>query len=315
MGQVVGHTMTNAEAAREAGLADWDLQALPCYAQTEDGENLLIDRRAIYRKLDGQILGNVGSKYVIVPNEQAFEAMDGMLEDGSMQYVTAGALGKGERVWILGKIDEDFEVISGDVIAPYALFTTSHDGSGAVMGKLVHTRVVCQNTLASALGEHGISFSLRHTTTVSARLEEARERLGIVSKASKRLAAIFQKMAVSGVTTKQQERVINILAPEAKQDASDLVRERAQNDRLAIWKLLNGGSETVKLAGPDTLWGAYNAATEWIDWLEPRKGMDSGSTNKAGEPWQTRRLVYSTDGLGAARRQEVFNFLRQEVTV
>lgn len=310
MGQVLGRKMTTLEAIRESGLADWDLVAVPTYFDDpRNGARIEEDRRVIFRTLDGQRMGNVGSRYVIVSNEKAFEAADELLQDGTIQIETAGALGNGERVWILVRIDDDFEVVSGDPIKPYCLLTTSHDGSAAVTGKLVVTQVVCQNTLAIANAESGTSFSLRHTTNVNERLGEFREKLGLVAKRQQEFFVKLEKWGQIETNDKVRERVLDELVPNVGGGESELVRERVQMDRLNLWKLLNGGSPAVQTAGKDSVWGTYTAATEWIDWLEPRKGMDLESTNTKGDAWDVRRVLYSTDGPGAKRRESIFKIL------
>jgi phage/plasmid-like protein (TIGR03299 family) len=317
LGQDVGHAMTAAEAMEAAGLAGWDLEAKDMYVQLPDGTYVEApDRRAIFRNLDNVILGTVGSKYTILPNEEAFEALDGLLADGAMKYATAGALGRGERVWILAKVGEDFEPLTGDVITPYMLFTAAHDGSGAARGKLVNTRVVCQNTLAVALGEGGNEFRIRHTATIKERLGQASQLLGIISKQQKRINEVFRQFAETKAEKEVQERVLNMLTPAPSGDESDTVRDRLQQERFQLWRIIEGATPAVKIANPETLWGTFNACTEWIDWLEPRKGMDADSANKPdSDPWYVRRLVYSFDGIGADRRQKVFNTLRAALPV
>jgi hypothetical protein len=76
---------------------------------------------------------------------------DAIIDSGEAIFQTAGALGNGERVFLLAKLPEDFE-IAGEKIEKYILLSNSHDGSSSVIAGLTNIRVVCNNTLQAALG-------------------------------------------------------------------------------------------------------------------------------------------------------------------
>jgi len=63
-----------------------------------------------------------------------------------VKYETAGSLQDGKKIWILAKLPDKY-IIEGEQIAPYLVFSSSHDGSGAIKVAMTPVRVVCQNTL------------------------------------------------------------------------------------------------------------------------------------------------------------------------
>ena len=77
--------------------------------ETTDGVPIP-QRKAVVRSDSGDVLGVVGTSYVPVQNHQAFGFLDAVVADGSLRYHTAGALGKGERVWMLAKLPDDIRV-------------------------------------------------------------------------------------------------------------------------------------------------------------------------------------------------------------
>src|SRR5262249_10013894 len=57
-------------------------------------------RKATVRTDTNEVLGVVGNGYVPVQNFQAFGFLDAIVAGGGLRYHTAGALGKGEKIWM-----------------------------------------------------------------------------------------------------------------------------------------------------------------------------------------------------------------------
>ena len=126
-----------------------------------------------------QYLGIVSEDYGIVQNEDAFKFID-TLVTGKMADVehtpvieTAGVLGVGERVFVTAKFPKDIILDNkgNDRVEMYIVFTTSHDGKGAVNCLVTPIRVVCNNTLNFAMKNNSGKLSLRHSRNVMERLD------------------------------------------------------------------------------------------------------------------------------------------------
>jgi phage/plasmid-like protein (TIGR03299 family) len=130
-----------------------------------------------------EVLGVVSEKYGIVQNEDAFRFVDLFCSgqfaerDNTPLIETCGVLGKGERVFVTAKFPRPIvlDAQRDDLIEMYVVFTTSHDGSGAVRCMVTPVRVVCNNTLNLAMQNNIGRVSFRHTLNVNNRLDLLKE--------------------------------------------------------------------------------------------------------------------------------------------
>lgn len=142
--------------------------------------NAIVPKYMATMRLDThKMLGIVTENYGVVQNEDAFKFIDtlvtGKMADAEHTPVieTAGVLGEGERVFITAKFPEQIILDNkgNDRVEMYIVFTTSHDGTGAVNCLVTPIRVVCNNTLNLAMRNNSGKLSLRHSRNVMDRLD------------------------------------------------------------------------------------------------------------------------------------------------
>ncbi len=193
LGKVYDRPLTVQEALRGCN-ADYKVALQPLAALTPDIQremeygsvmalqlsNAIVPKYMATMRLDThKILGIVTENYGIVQNEDAFNFIDtlvtGKLSDSEHTPVieTAGVLGEGERVFITAKFPEKIILDNkgNDRVEMYVVFTTSHDGTGAVNCVVTPIRVVCNNTLNLALRNNSGKLSLRHSRNIMERLD------------------------------------------------------------------------------------------------------------------------------------------------
>ena len=137
-------------------------------------------RKATMRMDKERPLGVVSDHYGIVQNCDAFQFIDTLCTGGGSNTPViecAGVLGQGERVFITAKFPEQIilDNKTDDRVEMYVVFTTSHDGTGAVNCMVTPTRVVCNNTLNFAMRHNAGKISLRHTSGINDRLDLSRK--------------------------------------------------------------------------------------------------------------------------------------------
>jgi phage/plasmid-like protein (TIGR03299 family) len=205
-------------------------------------------------------------------------------------------LNGGRQVWILAKLPGEIRVLGEDITNKYVLLTNSHDGSGTVQAKVTGIRVVCWNTLSAALTGRGASHSIRHTENVVDAVREAAETMGFVNKMYENLNEVFQRMSETKLSSKKSDEYILSVLKAAKQtqkatlldDGRDNEEEDEKNPRAfaKIKELAETGLGTDIKGVRGTLWGTYNAITEYIDHKKYRSDdsrLDSVWFNGSGQ--------------------------------
>ena len=207
LGTVVREAPTSENALRLAGL-DWNVvqEAIytPCREKIEGF-------KANVRDTDRKVLGVVSDRYKVVQNVEAFSFTDELLGHG-VRYETAGSLSGGRRVWLLARLPRE-DIIAGERISPYLVFSNTHDGSGSVKVAVTPVRVVCNNTLNLALETAQRSFSMVHTGNISDKITEARDTLFKAESYMDRLGAEFEQLHQQKVTDAEVQKYIELLIP------------------------------------------------------------------------------------------------------
>ena len=283
LGQIVDKAMTAEEAIKNANL-DYEVAKTDVFfSGTDNSMNPIEGIYATYRTDNNDYLGLVRSRYEIVQNREAFGFFDSIIGDGEAIFETAGALGKGERVFLLAKLPDDFE-IQGDKIEKYIVLTNSHDGTSSVVAGLTNIRVVCNNTLQAALSGLENKVSIKHTNGAQDRLKEAHRVMGIASKYTKQVEEIFNEMAYKPMTEGQyREYFEKVLAPEYKAKNADEQTEmstRLKNMVEATTQFAFTHPTQMTTASKGTLFGAYNAISGYYNYIKPYDNQEKKFTSQ-----------------------------------
>lgn len=256
LGQKVAPNISCREAIKAAGL-NWTVAKIrgsvvnPVLLSRED-----IAAHAIVRISDGRVLGTVGDAYSPVQNSDAFDFFDPIVKAGDATLEAAGSLKCGSVVWILAKITAcHVEVASRDAMDRYYLLSNTHDGSKALTGGETDVRVVCWNTLSAAF-RTGLSHDSRlvHRGDMQSKLLAVRTNLIESCEHFKNTAAMYRVMAGKVVSRSQAHDYFRRVF-EVEDTEGD---NRAVKATLDRWYMPIGSASIIP-----TVWGAYNAVTEY----------------------------------------------------
>ena len=263
-----------AQEAIEAAQLDFKVQLKPVKTVINRKQKIVPNTFATVRMDTKEVLGVVGSRYEPIQNKDAFAFFDALVDSDEAIYHTAGVLGKGERIWVLAKLPSYIRVGKNDIVEKFLLLVNSHDGSQVLRAKITPIRVICANTLSIALQGGEQEVRIRHTPNAVHKLAEAHKLLGLSNHLYMQLDSIFNKMALRKVTDKQLKEYLQALVP-SNPDAK--FQTRNENIREAILELHEAGQGAEMSRG--TLWGAYNAATEFSDHVQ--HGRDTSKQLKS----------------------------------
>lgn len=297
LGVSVKNAPTIEEAIKLAGL-DWKV-GLKELITKEGGQD--VPAQATFRESDGRILGVVGPTYKPLQNAEAFKFFEPFLASGQANLETAGSLRNGQRVWILAKINRPDSVIvpeADDRVAKYLLLSNSHDGTLAIRVGFTPIRVVCANTLAMSIGDKSGQTQLlkvHHKGNVVATLEKIREIINLADQRFESTAEQYRQLAKTPIDLATLEKYVKIVfatkhtedKPESEETKSRVfpkIRELFENGR---------GNNLPGVKG--TLWAAYNAVTEYIQY---ERGKDAA--NRLNETWYGQGMQLNKKALETA---------------
>ena len=280
LGQPLDHPPTAAEAIQAANL-DWDVVKAPLfYHASIEATGVVPNLYALvpgarWPHKDRPLFGTATGKYEVLQNRDAFAFFDPVVSREYATYETAGALGQGERVWVMVRLREDFEVGKGDVVQRYILLSNSHDGEASVQVKFTPVRVVCSNTLTMALADGRETFAVRHDPSLFDNLgavademiRRIEERYGLIKQG-------FLKMLDIKLREGMVARYLGEVFPDPPQPGTrdesriyERLLKAARRDRWACARILEEGMHASM--GRGTVWALYNAATEYVDHWRP----------------------------------------------
>ena len=298
------------EEAMEESKTGWGVEKVPVLHRGI-GDQLLTDpNHVVIRRTDNlRSLGVVSPTYQDISNLEQYRFVDELVGEGQACWDTAGSIDGGRIVFMQVELEGNLFLNSNpdDKTLKKVLFINSHDGSKPFMGMVTPIRVVCQNTLNAALGNHKNQFKIYHRKNYQSKKQEAQKILGLASAYYDDLQTVMNTLAETPVTRTYIDGFLNALIPALPDAATGKIPSRTQNRRDDIHNLIvNGKGNSGR-----TKWDIWNGVTEYVDYkggsrILGKKDMDSADLMEA---YSSQRFERAILGTGAVLKQKAMDLL------
>ena len=274
LGQIAKECMTAQQVMSEAWLGGWEVRTIPVFGMEVSARGVtkidcpdkFMTVRTNPQTGATEYLGVVGTDYTTVQNEQVAELLNLLVDESGAHFETAGSMRKGKSVFVTMKLPKAMEIAGVDRMDLYLAATTSHDGTASLRLDATPVRIVCANTQRMAYERSLGSYVFRHAPTITAKIGEARQALGLVWKRFAAFETEAEKMINESLTMGEFEKITAQLWPLAD-DASDIAKNNAKQRTSSLRYLIRDADTQKAIKG--TRWAGYQAVTEYIDHFAP----------------------------------------------
>lgn len=272
LGSVLPQYPTSVQEILVAAGLDWEVTELPVEIPLPSGKRITApDKKAIVRLSDESLLSVMGGTYTpIQPRtlvEFAFSLLDVTQEEFEraegeppILFETGMSLAGGRINTLMCRVPKEIQIGGQDSIHLYLGFVTSHDGSQKFGVHATPVRWVCRNTMNLGIKRATQSWSVKHTASAAASIDEARKTLKLTWQYADAFEAQMNALLDQEFTKRQFETMIQELWPKTPSDPSPFTREQ-----YSLIGLLES-SPNIDDGFRYTKYGALNAVTELQDW-------------------------------------------------
>jgi len=273
LGQSIDENSSIEDWQKAAGM-DWTIESSPVGFVAGGNNQTFHNQNVLYRSDTNAPLSVVTNRYKAVQPKEVLEFFRDLVDESGFRIHTAGTLKGGKHLWALAETGKYGEITKGDGVGGFLLLSTSCDKSLATTARFTTVRVVCNNTLTSAVSDRSHCVSLSHVSVfdhevVKAKLGTAVQSFGAFLEMGKYLQK--QKLDIF----QAHEFVLELIKPVNQVKAEDSKNNRTYRK---IMQLFDGEAKGFELAGW-TKWGMLNAVTEYYDHHAPSRSNDARLDN------------------------------------
>lgn len=217
-------------------------------------------KHVLFRSDTGAALGVVSDSYKVVQPADVLEFFREWADQGGLTIESAGVLFGGARYFATAKLTDGvyLDEKKADKVVPYALLSTSADGSLATECRWTTVRTVCNNTLSLARHDKAV-YKASHRTVF--RPEEAK---AAVEAAHAEFGAFMSTARTLTHIKIDRERAEDMTAKLLMKSSEEVARASAGFNRIMALFDGDGHGATFDTAR-ESAWGWLNAVTEHFD--------------------------------------------------
>lgn len=200
--------------------------------------------------------------------------------DDNLAIGSAGLLRGGAVAWVQIELPDTIKMSCGVEFRPFITSATSLNGALATTYNRGVTHVVCDNTLAAAMGDAAQQIKIRHSKNSAVRIGEARAALDVIFDVADAFQESVDQLTNTTVTDEQWQHFLEAhvtLADEPTARAKTLVEQK----RKQLDDLYRHDPMVQPWAG--SAFGVVQAVNTWAHHSKPVKGDTSRAQRNAWE--------------------------------
>lgn len=254
--------------AKQAGMA-WQIEEAEVRFVAGSGGlgsvHAFPEQKVLYRSDTKAPLSVVSSRYRVVQPREILEFYRDLTEVGGFELETAGVLKDGKKLWALARTGQSVALKGRDEVKGYLLLATACDGTLATTAQFTSVRVVCNNTLAIAIGDSTGAVKVPHRSQFDA--DAVKRQLGIAISSwdafMVRMKALSERKVKPETAEAYFRRVLTYPTTTASGGTSETTNDRAVKTVHDLFAGRGKGADLVSASG--TAWGMLNAVTQFVD--------------------------------------------------
>lgn len=318
LGRVLTKELKDEEVAEAAGL-NWGVTENPIYRRLNDQFEVVNSDKVLARSDNNNVLAVVSKDYRVFQNDELIKLMRSIASNTPVVWETAGALHYGRTTWCLGYLPElDIRVRKNDLTKFYMLLTNGHGNMRSLQIMPTTVRVVCNNTLTAATvggtrqrrknAEKGVftkatlstGFGIHHDGQMDKSVADVVDAYDQFMKDKLVTQEIYEQMAdikmTQGDSIEYWNRVFKLEADPLADEAAKTKAMKIEATRQESLQQILMSATCRTDATADTLYGSFNAVTEYVDHVKSVRRRDGSN-----------RLSVTQFGTGAKLKEKAFD--------
>ena len=233
-------------------------------------------------------------------NVTAFKFFHEFVMAGGMEMHTAGSLQGGKIVWALAKVNESFEVVKGDQVDSFLLFSNPHQYGMSIDIRFTPIRVVCSNTLAMSLATGSANaVTLNHRKAFDP--QAVKQTMGIAGEKFAKYREVAEFLAGKRTRPESLVEYYNNVFPHTSRSGKRIeVKTAADLGRNGKAAMKHLESQSGAEYGAGTYWQALNSVTYLTDHV-----LGRSPDTRLASAWygrnQARKIVAVREAVRLAR--------------
>jgi len=261
----LGHQLekgASVEAWADAAGFNFEIAAYPSLYMAPDGLREHPGRVTLARTDSHEPLSIVSTGYKVVQPIQIMDFYKRLVDSMGFHLNTAGTLHNGRKIWAVADVGEAVNLLGQDNVKGQLLLATSCDGTFATIGKYTTLRIVCNNQLDAMLRDGANAMKILHSQVFDPEL--LIDELGLADEIFADWSTYVDQMAKYKLSADGAQDFIRNVMMSPGEDNDEVV-ELTPNAE-AVWELYSGRGKGSNLdTAKNTVWGAINAVTEFVD--------------------------------------------------